>query len=266
MSSSIPYIITAAIADDKQSREKWLDETEDYGLDFFKKSKKKETLEIQQTTTPTTTISTTSTSTTSTTTTSLNFADDLNNEQKNQLGEFKFTAFNKEIILQQNPREGCGGYVWRAAYVLSKYCENEQIFAHNFWSQKRVIELGSGTGLVGIAIAAQGGHVIVSDLPVMLPLLTTNVELNRHATPNIQIAQISWGETDCKSFNPPFDFIIAADCVYLEHCFDPLIATLLQLSDNNTKILLAYEKRRKADKRFFTKAKKKFTWNEVKLF
>jgi len=59
------------------------------------------------------------------------------------------------------------------------------------------------------------------------------------------------------------DLILAADCVYFEPAFPLLVQTLSELSDSKTEILFSYKKRRKADKRFFTILKKKFTWEKV---
>lgn len=59
------------------------------------------------------------------------------------------------------------------------------------------------------------------------------------------------------------DVIIASDCVYLEVAFQPLIDTLVMLSNEKTEIYLCYKRRRKADKRFFMLARKKFTFTEV---
>jgi hypothetical protein len=47
--------------------------------------------------------------------------------------------------------------------------------------------------------------------------------------------------TDVKSFNPPFDAIIASECIYYEVLVEPLLKTLMDLSDSNTKIYLSFE-------------------------
>ncbi len=41
----------------------------------------------------------------------------------------------------------------------------------------------------------------------------------------------------------PYDYIVAADVVYKEELFAPLIDTLKTLSDNDTVIYLAYKQR-----------------------
>lgn len=49
-----------------------------------------------------------------------------------------------------------GCVVWDAALVLCKFLENPKYFGPKYWVGKRVLELGSGTGAVGLAAAALG--------------------------------------------------------------------------------------------------------------
>jgi len=76
------------------------------------------------------------------------------------------------------------------------------------------------------------------------------------------MAELNWGMSIPTTIPRP-DLILAADCVYFEPAFPLLVQTLSDLSDSTTEILFSYKKRRKADKRFFTILKKKFTWKEV---
>ena len=54
-----------------------------------------------------------------------------------------------------------GCVVWDAALVLVKFLENLSFFPSNFWKGKRVIELGSGTGVVGLCSCVHGLVVLV---------------------------------------------------------------------------------------------------------
>lgn len=46
--------------------------------------------------------------------------------------------------------------VWDAALVLAKYFQTEHFCAHEGLADKRVIELGAGTGVVGLIAASCG--------------------------------------------------------------------------------------------------------------
>jgi protein N-lysine methyltransferase METTL21A len=62
---------------------------------------------------------------------------------------------------------------------------------------------------------------------------------------------------------PNPELILAADCVYLENTFPLLVQTLSDASETSTEILFCYQKRRKADRRFFALLKKIFSWTEA---
>jgi predicted nicotinamide N-methyase len=60
------------------------------------------------------------------------------------------------------------------------------------------------------------------------------------------------------------DIVLASDCVYLEIAFIPLIDTFFALTEKESAVIyLTYCKRRKADKKFFQLARKKFVFEEV---
>ena len=85
------------------------------------------------------------------------------------------------------------------------------------------------------------------------------------------VAELDWGHPipplpphqEQPPIPPKPDILLLADCVYLESAFQPLIETMLDLSTPTTTILFCYQKRRKADKRFFLLLRKKFHFEEV---
>jgi len=131
-----------------------------------------------------------------------------------------------------------------------------------YFRGKTIIELGSGTGLVGLVVGTfRNADVWITDQAPLLEIMKHNVTLN-HLEATVKVAELNWGTSPPTNISRP-NFILAADCVYFEPAFPLLVATMDDLSDQTTEILFCYKKRRKADKRFFSFLRKKFTWKEV---
>lgn len=124
---------------------------------------------------------------------------------------------------------------------------------------QRVIEIGSGTGFVGIALARLGAKsVVLTDKHSQLPLLRRNIEHNRRPPQvgecdwitSVEVAPLCWGggwsdEAPHLSAPASFDWIICCDCVYPGVSSEPLVVTLLELLETNPEatVLLACEYR-----------------------
>ena len=63
--------------------------------------------------------------------------------------------------------------------------------------------------------------------------------------------------------SPQYARFPAESARQLEITFPWLLSTMLLLTNEKTEVLLAFKKRRKADKRFFNMAKKHFTFEHV---
>ncbi|KIK65598.1 hypothetical protein GYMLUDRAFT_978907 [Collybiopsis luxurians FD-317 M1] len=162
------------------------------------------------------------------------------------------------ITLQVDASPGCGGVVWPAGQILSSYLIRR---GSEFLQGRRVVELGSGTGLVGLIAASLGASKVwITDQVPLLDIMRQNLAMN--SLQNCTVAELDWGSSIPTAIPQP-DIILAADCVYFEPSFPLLVQTLDALSTQETTILFCYKKRRKADKRFFGMLKKKFTWQEV---
>jgi hypothetical protein len=47
--------------------------------------------------------------------------------------------------------------------------------------------------------------------------------------------------SDVSSFSPPFDVVVAAECIYFPELIPSLLQTMLALSDSHTELFVAFE-------------------------
>lgn len=58
-----------------------------------------------------------------------------------------------DVSLLLDCTNGCGGKIWPAAQVLGAYLTGRRDDLAANWNGKKILELGSGTGLVGFVVA-----------------------------------------------------------------------------------------------------------------
>ncbi|KAJ1973146.1 hypothetical protein H4R35_004266 [Dimargaris xerosporica] len=136
--------------------------------------------------------------------------------------------------------------VWDCSIVLAKFLEYqcERLVSLR---NRRVLELGSGQGLVGLAAARLGATVTLTDVEFAIPALTAITQLNelsRASSVNHQSANTSGGciesvqpldwctiEKNQDQFTGhPVDYIVAADVVWVDWLIEPLVNTIHTLS------------------------------------
>ncbi|XP_059292933.1 uncharacterized protein LOC132046348 [Lycium ferocissimum] len=188
-------------------------------------------------------------------------------------------SINSNIVIRQLPSQGLSFQLWPAATILVTLLDNNNRngstpFSNLFKRQEngvslplRILELGSGTGVVGIAAAAiLGAKVTVTDLPHVLPNIQFNVDGNSKVLDQqsgvVDVAALSWGESkDMEAVGRDYDLILGSDVVYHDHLYDPLIKTLrFFLLGGGKKIVfvMAHLRRWKKESVFFKRAKKLF--------
>ncbi|XP_035667257.1 protein-lysine methyltransferase METTL21D-like [Branchiostoma floridae] len=174
-----------------------------------------------------------------------------------------------------------GCVVWDAAIVLAKFLEitarssansQQRPGTSNFCSvplqNKTVVELGAGTGIVGIMAGILGADVCITDLQEFVPLMDLNIKENADRIQGlVKACTLKWGE-DIISFLPHPDYIIFSDCIYYEESLEPLLDTVSALAGSNTVVLWSYEERTTGNKpelqrRFIEAVRKDFTVEEV---
>ncbi|XP_005070625.1 protein N-lysine methyltransferase METTL21A [Mesocricetus auratus] len=173
-----------------------------------------------------------------------------------------FSFANHTIQIHQDWRQlGVAAVVWDAAIVLSTYLEMGAVELRGC----SAVELGAGTGLVGIVAALLGAHVTITDRQVALEFLKSNVEANlpSHIQPKVVVKELTWGQ-NLESFSPgEFDLILGADVIYLEDTFTDLLKTLEHLCSSRSVILLACRIRYERDNNFLMMLERQFAVSKV---
>ncbi|XP_030462634.2 uncharacterized protein LOC115682537 [Syzygium oleosum] len=212
--------------------------------------------------------------------------------ETDQLEHHRLRSVNATIAIRQLPSRGLSFQLWPAATALLKLLDAHvsdpaagplsPILADPRRRPRpckrrlSVLELGSGTGLVGIAAAvALGADVTVTDLPHVVPNLQFSVDANAAALAAgaggggggggaVRVAPLRWGEAeDVGALGEEYDVILASDVVYYDHLYDPLLETLRWLFERSERreemvFVMAHLRRWKKDSAFFRKARKAF--------
>ncbi|XP_072303345.1 protein N-lysine methyltransferase METTL21A [Eucyclogobius newberryi] len=178
----------------------------------------------------------------------------------NASAQFRFC--NHEINIAQDWKKlGVAAVVWDAAVVMCMYLELGRVELKG----KTAIELGAGTGLVGIVAALLGAKVTITDRQPALDSLSTNVKSN--LPPGISelatVSELSWGENLDRFPAGGFDIVLGADIVYLENTFIPLLKTMQHLCSDTTTVLLSCKIRYERDNTFLNILKEHFSVEEV---
>ncbi|XP_058227548.1 uncharacterized protein LOC131335978 [Rhododendron vialii] len=160
-----------------------------------------------------------------------------------------------------------GAVLWDSGVVLGKFLEHAVESGMMLLRRKKVVELGSGCGLVGCIAALLGAEVTLTDLPDRLRLLRKNIETNLYGDVrgSAAVSELIWGEEpDTELIDPSPDFVFGSDIIYSECAVTDLLATLLKLCGIQTTIILAGELRNDAILEYFLESvSKDFTVGRV---
>ncbi|XP_018516573.1 protein N-lysine methyltransferase METTL21A [Lates calcarifer] len=178
----------------------------------------------------------------------------------NSSAEFYFAKHNLRLS-QDWKKLGVAAVVWDAAVVMCMYLELGKVELEG----KVAIELGAGTGLVGIVAALLGAKVTITDREPALDFLSANVKAN--LPPDSQgsatVSELTWGHHLELYPAGGFDLVLGADIVYLEDTFVPLLQTLEHLCSETSVVLLACKIRYERDTNFLSMLKQRFGVEEV---
>jgi predicted nicotinamide N-methyase len=148
---------------------------------------------------------------------------------------------------------------WAASYMLAKRLHTLDLMQQNRQQRLQVLELGSGTGLVGLAMAGLGADVILTDLPSIHQNLRRNAENNSDTVHqnggSARTGILDWSnptvcellpnaidDSESEVMKSTFPLILAADSLYSpEHPHMLVDAIEVWLSnDSDAKVIVEF--------------------------
>ncbi|KDO30248.1 hypothetical protein SPRG_19800 [Saprolegnia parasitica CBS 223.65] len=165
------------------------------------------------------------------------------------------------ITLAESPGHlGIAGKLWDSALILTTYLSRHQTVL----SRKRVLEVGSGLGLVGMVCARLGAAAVtLTDMDEVVPMLQYNLQLNALEA-IASAAPLCWG-TSSSHLSPPFEVVVMSDVVYDPAGYAPLVQTLLDVTTPSTTILMAHRSRHPQEQDFFQLLRASFDTETIPL-
>ncbi|CAG8722788.1 3559_t:CDS:2, partial [Ambispora leptoticha] len=137
------------------------------------------------------------------------------------------------------------GSVWDAVnidtgLILAKYIEKQSIISNNDTLKiegKKIIELGSGKSIPSIAAIILGARsVTITDSPSVIPSILRIMELNKLKSKHVHVRALDWEQretyieqlnnNDDNDDSTPYDYIFAADVVWVDYLIEPLVETI----------------------------------------
>lgn len=174
----------------------------------------------------------------------------------------EFIFANKKFSIGQDWKAlGVAAVVWDSAIVMCEYMvKNADLLAN-----RTVIELGAGSGLVGLVASHLGGTVTVTERKVVLEYLQKTITNNTSPGNEISVRELDWtqGLSKFRTSDQTYDIILGADIIYIEDLFSDLLRTLQQLCWEKSQILLSCKIRYERDRTFLNMLADSFILTEV---
>jgi len=169
------------------------------------------------------------------------------------------------VGIWEESRESIARHIWDGGYALTIYLASvlssrlyrslpaldEHLLSGKHLS---VIELGSGCGIVGIALAQlrRDCRVMLTDLPVAEEIIRKNLR-------GLEKKQIGFRVLDWDTKIPRdillqhFDIVVIADCMYNVDAVPALVSVIAELTRGSRDVILvlAHKKRHESESQFF---------------
>lgn len=126
--------------------------------------------------------------------------------------------------------------IWKSSLILADFITREPVVA-----DKSFLEIGAGIGLVGIAAAAFGHQVTISEYnPDALEFIKANACIND--LPDLTVNCLDWNIPE--HINGQYDCIIGSEIIYKKEDLDSIQLILNKLLKPDGEIIIASEFRK----------------------
>jgi len=145
--------------------------------------------------------------------------------------------------------------LWEAAIVLAQFLGSQK-----FVNGTTLLELGAGLGAPGLAAAAAGCDVTLSDYEELI-LDFERVSASASRCERVDCMMLDWK-------NPPemkqYDIIVGAEILFREEFFEPLLGVMRRALKPGGVIYLAHDERRQSLQPFLQMAQEEYRIAAVK--
>ena len=143
-------------------------------------------------------------------------------------GSFRFAMNNGTVVQIVETFNELGTRVWDTAPLMAKYFERSGEV-----EGRRIVELGSGTGLLGCVLAKLGARVTLTERESLQKQLQATVSANCHdelKAGTVAVCKLDWQEDLSAFASERFDMVVASDVLVFAKDIPLLVAVLTQLA------------------------------------
>ncbi|KAF8535672.1 putative methyltransferase-domain-containing protein [Trichophaea hybrida] len=160
----------------------------------------------------------------------------------------------------EETRDSIARHIWDGGIALSTYlarvlsrgergtlCKFDELLQGNQYLN--VLELGSGCGIVGLALTRlhSNCHVTLTDLDVATDIIRKNVGGQKHA----KFRVLDWdSEIPLDISSQHFDIVIVADCMYNSDAAPSLVSVVAKVLQDDCILVVAHKKRHASEDQF----------------
>jgi len=141
---------------------------------------------------------------------------------------------SSDVVLGSRKDLHCSGTVWPAAYALFSHLQSYDM------DGKKVLELGSGTGWLGLQLGRcfPHSHQVCTDHPDYMHALRES--LSQNPVSNVEARELDWANPWSEEEFQKFGFVIGSDLVYNVYLTKILASCWRRVLDAGNSVQIVY--------------------------